>query len=64
MSSIKQYFINSWHELQKVTWPTRNRAINICILVVSFVLISAAIFAGIDFLFNKGYSYLIELAAR
>lgn len=64
MSRIKQYFVDSFQELGKVTWPTKNRAINICILVVSFVLISAAVIAGVDFLFNRGYAYLISLAQK
>lgn len=64
MSRIKQYFVDSFQELGKVTWPTKNRAINICILVVSFVLISAAVIAGVDFLFNRGYAYLIFLAQK
>lgn len=63
MNTLKQYFVESFQELGKITWPTKNRAINICILVVVFVLISAAVVAGIDFVFNKGYSYLLSLAA-
>jgi len=64
MEALKQYFIDSWHELGKVTWPTKNRAINICVLVVSFVLVAAAVIAGIDFVFNKGYAYLLTLAQQ
>ncbi|MBI4995223.1 preprotein translocase subunit SecE [Candidatus Peregrinibacteria bacterium] len=64
MESLKQYFIDSWYELGKVTWPTKNRAINICVLVVSFVLVAAAVIAGIDFVFNKGYAYLLQLAQK
>lgn len=64
MNSIKQYVIESFHELGKVSWPTKNRAVNICILVVSFVIISAAVIAGVDFLFNRGYAYLITLSQR
>ncbi|PIQ77111.1 preprotein translocase subunit SecE [Candidatus Peregrinibacteria bacterium CG11_big_fil_rev_8_21_14_0_20_46_8] len=61
---LSQYFIDSWHELDKVTWPTRNRAINVCILVIVFVFISAAAIAGIDFVFNLGYRELLDLAAQ
>lgn len=57
-----QYFVESYHELGKVTWPTKNRAINICILVVSFVLVCAAFIAGLDFVFNRSYLYLLTLA--
>lgn len=59
---LAQYFVESYHELGKVIWPTKNRAINICVLVVSFVLIAAAAVAGIDFVFHWGYSYLLTLA--
>lgn len=59
---LVQYFIDSYNELLRVVWPTRNRAINICILVVSFVLISAAVIAAVDFIFNTGYTYLLTLA--
>ncbi len=57
-----QYIKESYHELGKVTWPTKNRAINICVLVVSFVIVSAAVIAAVDFIFNKGYSYLLVLS--
>lgn len=62
MNSIKQYFTDSFTELGKVTWPTKNRAINICILVIIFVLISAVVIAGVDFVFHKGYGYLLSLS--
>jgi len=62
MNAIKQYFVESFAELGRVTWPTKNRAINICILVIVFVLLSAAVIAGVDFLFNNGYAYLLTFA--
>lgn len=61
-SRIIKYFKDSWHELGKATWPTKKRAVNICILVVTFVLIMAAAIAGVDFALNKGYTYLLTLA--
>ena len=64
MNKITQYFTDSFHELGKVTWPTKNRAINICIVVVGFVVVAAAFITGVDFLFNKGYAYLLTLAQR
>lgn len=62
-NKIKQYFTDSFQELGKVTWPTKHRAVNICILVVSFVVISAAVIAAVDFIFHQGYAYLLTLAA-
>ena len=62
MHAIKNYFQESFQELRRVTWPTKNRAVNICILVVVFVLISATVVAAIDFVFNRGYSYLLTVS--
>ncbi|PJC37321.1 preprotein translocase subunit SecE [Candidatus Peregrinibacteria bacterium CG_4_9_14_0_2_um_filter_53_11] len=58
---LVQYVSESFHELKKVTWPTKIQAVNISILVVSFVLVAALFFAGIDYLFNLGYTKLIDL---
>ena len=30
---IRQYFIESWSELKKVTWPTREQVRNLTVLV-------------------------------
>ena len=59
---VANYVTESFRELAKVTWPTRTRALNICILVVGFVAIAAAVIAGIDFLFHAGYGYLLSLS--
>lgn len=61
---LVKYFADSFYELGKVTWPTKTRAVNICILVISFVLIAAAVIAGVDFAFHKGYGYLLTLAGK
>lgn len=60
-NKLAQYFKDSFDELAKVTWPTRNRAINICILVVGFVLVSTAIIAAVDYVFHQGYLSLFSL---
>lgn len=62
MGKIKEYFRSSFRELGRVTWPTKNRAVNICVLVVGFVAISMAFIAGVDFLFNRGYALLLSYA--
>ncbi len=43
---IRQYFIESWSELKKVTWPTREHVRNLTILVF---VISAAFGVYIGF---------------
>ncbi|KKU80018.1 MAG: Preprotein translocase, SecE subunit [Candidatus Peregrinibacteria bacterium GW2011_GWA2_47_7] len=59
---IKNYFVNSFRELSKVTWPTRNQAITMSLIVVVFVFISAMVIAGVDFSFNTLYTFFLSLA--
>jgi preprotein translocase subunit SecE len=33
IAKIRQYFTESWSELKKVTWPTREQVTNLTILV-------------------------------
>lgn len=58
---IKRYVRESFLELSHVTWPTRNQAVNLSILVVAFVFVSAIVIAAFDYIFNFGYQYLLTL---
>ncbi|QQR84157.1 preprotein translocase subunit SecE [Candidatus Peregrinibacteria bacterium] len=61
MKQLKSYFKNSLQELHSVTWPTRNQAIRLSIIVLVFVVISAAVLGLVDGLLAKGYQWLISL---
>lgn len=56
---VTNYVKSSFQELSKVTWPTKNQAVKLTIIVLVFCLISAFVFGAIDFLFTKGFQYLI-----
>ncbi|MCX6733610.1 MAG: preprotein translocase subunit SecE [Candidatus Peregrinibacteria bacterium] len=55
------YLRESYEEFKRVTWPTRNQAIRLSGIVLSFVLASAVIIAVLDYGFNMGYQYLLNL---
>jgi preprotein translocase subunit SecE len=46
-------------ELEKVTWPSREKTINMTLLVVGVSLFIALLVAGADFLFSKMLTILI-----
>ncbi|MBU1992255.1 MAG: preprotein translocase subunit SecE [Patescibacteria group bacterium] len=56
-----RYLRESWYELSKVTWPTKNQAIKITAIVLGFTLVFAAFLGLVDFLFGTGYQFLINL---
>jgi preprotein translocase subunit SecE len=60
-NSLVQYFIDSYHELHKVTWPTRNQAIRLTAIVLGFCMFMAILVGVVDGLFSTGYQYLLNL---
>lgn len=48
-SPFRGYFVSSWQELKKVTWPTRGRAWRLTFVVVAFSAFFAALLATMDY---------------
>ena len=46
---IGRYFKNMWHELKKVTWPTKKDVLNYSLVVFAFMLVMGIIIGVIDF---------------
>jgi preprotein translocase subunit SecE len=62
MKALTHYFTSSWMELKRVTWPTKNQAIQLAAITLSFVFVAAAFLGLLDFIFSQGYQYLLSLA--
>lgn len=56
------YFQESYQELKKVTWPTRNQAVKMTFLVLGFCLVSAVVIGVLDFAFSSGHEFLLNNA--
>ncbi len=54
------YVKDSFEELRKVTWPTKQQAIRLTILVLGFCFAAAAIIGLLDFVLNSGYRALVD----
>ncbi|MDP2624893.1 MAG: preprotein translocase subunit SecE, partial [Candidatus Peregrinibacteria bacterium] len=50
---LTAYFVGSFEELRKVTWPTKEQAIRLTIVVLIFSLIVALALGVLDY----GFSY-------
>jgi len=61
-NKLTQYFVDSFQELRKVTWPTKNQAIKLTAIVLGFCVFMAIVIGVIDGLFNFGYKYLISIS--
>lgn len=59
MQRLQRYFQQSWSELSKVVWPTRQQAIQLTIAVIVFSLLAAVFLGGIDYVFTRILELLI-----
>jgi len=48
---VKEYFIDTRGELRKVTWPTRQQATNLTLIVLAVTVAMALFLGGVDWLF-------------
>ena len=62
INKITQFFVDSFQELRKVTWPTKNQAMKLTAIVLGFCLFMAIVIGVMDGVFNWGYKYLISIA--
>ena len=62
-NALTKYVRDSFQELTKVTWPTKNQAIRITAIVLGFTLVFAAFLGILDYIFGTGYLLLINLVS-
>lgn len=52
MKAITQYFRDSYQELEKVTWPTKQQVIDYTYLVIAVSVAVAVFLGGLDYFFG------------
>lgn len=60
IEKIKNYFLGSYAEMQKVTWPTRNQTVNYSLVVIGLSLGVAIFFGIMDYFLNYGITFLLN----
>ena len=55
---ITNYLRSSFEELSKVTWPTKNQAVKLTIIVLLFTVAFTAFLMATDLIFNELYNYV------
>ena len=57
---IIRYFKETRAELRKVSWPTRQEALNLTLIVVAFTIFMAALLGIIDYIFAWVFGLIIR----
>jgi preprotein translocase subunit SecE len=58
---FRRYVDESWSELKKVSWPTRQQTINLTVLVFVVSFAVGVFISFFDFIFSQGLSLLSGL---
>lgn len=58
-NAIKNYFVGSYAEMKKVSWPTKKQTTNYSLLVIGLSIGMAIFFAVLDYIFNLGIEEII-----
>ena len=48
LQGVRQYLAESWSELKKVAWPTRQMVINLTLIVLVVATVVGAYIGGLD----------------
>jgi len=59
-NAIQRYFRETVGELRKVSWPTRQEAINLTIIVLIVTFSMSAVLGLLDFLFTRVFALLLS----
>jgi len=59
VTAIKNYFVSSYAEMKKVSWPSKKQTTNYSLLVIGLSVGMAIFFAALDYIFNLGIEKMI-----
>ncbi|MBN1630712.1 MAG: preprotein translocase subunit SecE [Thermoleophilia bacterium] len=58
---MTDYLRATWYEMKKVTWPTRQEAANLTLIVMVAMLALALVLGVVDWLFSQIFSLILSL---
>jgi preprotein translocase subunit SecE len=61
LQRIRRFIDESWSELKKVTWPTREQTVNLTFLVFLVSLVVGLFISFFDAIFTAGLDFIGKL---
>ncbi len=58
LQRIRRYLDESWSELKKVTWPTRQQTLNLTVLVFVVSFVVGVFISFFDLIFTAGLDFI------
>jgi len=57
----KNYIGESISELRKATWPTKNQAVKLTVIVLGFTMVFTVALIALDYILNTGFTQLLNI---
>lgn len=58
------YFKDSFEEVKKVTWPTKNHALKVTVITIIFTAIATLVVTSLDFGFKSAYDKATDYSPK
>ncbi len=59
-NAAQRYFRETVGELRKVSWPTRQEAINLTIITLVVIVVMSAFLGTLDYIFNQLFAFIFS----
>ena len=59
-NAIQRYFNETRGELRKVSWPTRQEAVNLTSITLVVIVSMSAFLGTLDYIFNQLFSFILS----
>ena len=59
-NAIQRYYRETVGELRKVSWPTRQEAINLTSITLVVIVVMSAFLGTLDYIFNQLFAFILS----
>lgn len=59
-NAVVRYYRETVGELRKVSWPTRQEAINLTSITLVVIVVMSAFFGTLDYVFNQLFAFILS----
>jgi len=60
MTSPREFLVETYDELKKVIWPTRNEVVRLTAIVVTLSILIGIYIGSLDYLFTKLMGFILK----
>jgi preprotein translocase subunit SecE len=59
-NAVVRFYRETVGELRKVSWPTREEAINLTTITLVVIVVMSAFFGSLDYIFNQLFAFVFS----